>query len=127
MAAYEAGTSVRLRAFHLMPGMPPPEGERHSHEYRIEARVTRRDLDTRGMVVDLAELEELLEETAAHVHGRDLDRIKPEGAEAVTVEIFARWVHDQLADRLRRAGADTLRVAVWESPDEFGAYEAPLP
>ena len=123
---YEAGTAVRLRAFHVMPGMPPPEGERHAHDYRIEVVVGREELDDRGMVVDLAELDDALEDVAAHVHGRDLDRIRPEGVEAVTVELFARWAHGALAERVRLAGGTTLTVRVWESADEWGAYTAPV-
>ncbi|HWC32692.1 MAG TPA: 6-carboxytetrahydropterin synthase [Actinomycetota bacterium] len=123
---YEIGTAVRLRAFHVMPDMPPPEGERHAHDYRVEAIVRRRELDERGMVVDLDELRDALEEGAAHVHGRDLDRIRPESTDAVTVEVFARWFHGEVAERVRRAGAEELEIRVWESPDDYGAYGAPL-
>ena len=52
-AVYETGTALQVEAFHVMPGMPPPEGERHSHDYRLEVVVRRDDLDERGMVVDL--------------------------------------------------------------------------
>ena len=37
---YEVGTSREVRAYHVMPGMPPPEGERHSHDYRFDVVVT---------------------------------------------------------------------------------------
>jgi 6-pyruvoyl-tetrahydropterin synthase len=123
---YRAGTAVRMRAFHVMPGQPPPEGERHAHEYRVEVIVGRKEVDAAGMVVDLAALQEMLEEIAGHVHGRDLERIRPSDAEAVTVEVLARWFHDQLADRLRAAGAATLEVRAWESADAFGAYASRL-
>ena len=123
---YEVGTAVRLRAFHVMPGLPPPEGERHPHDYRVQVVVRRAELDERGMVVDLADLEDALEDVAAHVHGRDLERIRPEGVEAVTVEVFARWFHGALAERVRRAGGEELGIRVWESPDDYGAFDAPL-
>ena len=126
MNGYEVGTTVRIRAFHVMPGLPPPEGERHAHEYRVEIAVGRERLDDGWMVVDLAMLEEALEEAAAHVHGRDLDRIRPEGVEAVTVEVLARWFHDELAERIRGAGGERLVVRVWESADEYGAYGSAL-
>ena len=44
-----------------MPGMPPPEGERHSHDYRLDVVVRRDDLDERGMVVDLDLLDQALD------------------------------------------------------------------
>jgi 6-pyruvoyltetrahydropterin/6-carboxytetrahydropterin synthase len=106
--------------------MPPPEGERHSHDYRLDVVVRRDDLDERGMVVDLDLLEQALQDAAAQVDGADLDRIQPAGAEAVTVELFARWVHGQLAAALGGRPGVTLAVRVWESPTAFGGYTAPL-
>jgi 6-pyruvoyl-tetrahydropterin synthase len=123
---YETGTALQVRAFHVMPGMPPPEGERHSHDYRLEVVVRRDDLDERGMVVDLDLLDEGLRSAAAQVDGADLETILPAGAEAVTVEVFARWLHDQLSAAVGRLPGATLAVRVWESPDAFGGYAASL-
>jgi 6-pyruvoyltetrahydropterin/6-carboxytetrahydropterin synthase len=123
---YETGTALQVRAFHVMPGMPPPEGERHSHDYRLDVVVRRDDLDERGMVVDLDLLDRALRDAAAQVDGADLERIRPAGAEAVTVEVFARWVHGQLAAGLGDLAGVTLAVRVWESATAFGGYTAPL-
>ena len=123
---YETGTAVGVRAFHVMPGMPPPEGERHSHDYRLDVVVRRNDLDEWGMVVDLDLLDRALREAAAQVDGADLERIQPPDAETVTVEVFAHWLHGQLATALGRLPVATLAVRVWENPDAFGGYTAPL-
>ena len=123
---YETGTSVQVRAFHVMPGMPPPEGQRHSHDYRLEIVVRRDELDDRGMVVDLDLLDRALREAAAWVEDQDLDRIQPADADAVTVELFARWLHAELAAALGPLSAVTLSVRVWESAVAFGGYTAPL-
>ena len=123
---YETGTAVQVRAFHVMPGMPPPEGERHAHDYRLEIVVRRDELDDRGMVVDLDLLDRALREAAAWVEDQDLDRIQPADADAVTVELFARWLHAELAAALGPLPAVTLSVRVWESAVAFGGYTAPL-
>jgi 6-pyruvoyltetrahydropterin/6-carboxytetrahydropterin synthase len=122
---YETGTAVDVRAFHIMPGMPPPEGERHSHDYKLDVVVRRDDLDERGMVVDLDVLNQALQDTAARLDGADLDALMPE-EEAVTVEVFARWVHRQLGVALGRVPGATLAVRVWEDPVAFGGYTAGL-
>ena len=93
---YETGTALQVRAFHVMPGMPPPEGERHAHDYRLDVVVRRDDLDDRGMVVDLDLLDGALRDAAAQVDGADLEQIRPADAEAVTVEVFAEWLHREL-------------------------------
>ena len=121
---YETGTALEVHAFHVMPGMPPPEGERHSHDYRFDVVVSRDDLDERGMVVDLDLLDGALRDAAAQVDGADLEKIVD--AEAVTVEVFARWLHDQLSAALGRLAGVTLAVRVWESPVAFGGYTATL-
>jgi 6-pyruvoyl-tetrahydropterin synthase len=121
---YETGTALQVRAFHVMPGMPPPEGERHSHDYRLDVVVRRDDLDDRGMVVDLDLLDRALRNAAAYVDGADLEIIQP--AAAVTVEVFARWLHGQLSAALGRLPGATLAVRVWESPVAFGGYTASL-
>ena len=117
---------MQVRAFHVMPGMPPPEGERHAHDYRLDVVVRRDELDDRGMVVDLDVLDGALRDAAAQIDGADLERIQPPDAEAVTVEVFARWLHGRLADALGALPGGTLAVRVWESPVAFGGYTASL-
>ena len=119
---YEAGTTARVHAFHVMPGLPPPEGERHSHDYRLEVVASRQRLDDRGMVVDLDALDGALREVTGRLENADLDRVV--GEDVVTVEVFARWVHGQLAVALGPIPGATLAVRVWESPDAFGGYSA---
>jgi 6-pyruvoyl-tetrahydropterin synthase len=123
---HEVGTCVEVRAFHVMPGMAGPEGTLHAHDYRLDVVVRRAQLDEQGMVCDLDVLDAALKKTAGQIAGQDLEMIRPPDAEAVTVEIFARWVHDSLAPTVRSAGAEELSVRVWESPVAFGGYSAPL-
>jgi 6-pyruvoyltetrahydropterin/6-carboxytetrahydropterin synthase len=123
---FETGTAVAVRATHVMPGVEGPEGEPHEHDYRIEVVVRRVDLDDRGMVIDLDVLEAALREVAGQVDGQDLEGIRPPEAEAVTVEVFARWAHERLEPAVRGAGADELAVRVWESADAFGGYRATI-
>ncbi len=124
---YETGTIRSVRAFHVMPGVEGPEGERHAHDYRVEVVVGCAQLDERAMGIDLDVLDAALQEALSAVEEADLDeRIRPPGAEAVTVEVFARWIFDQLSEAARAAGGHALAVRVWESPTAFGGYHAPL-
>ena len=122
---YEAGLSRAVRAFHVMPGMPGPEGQLHDHDYRIEVVVSRDQLDDRAMVCDLDVMEAALTELTGQIEGRNLEEIRPAGAEAVTVEVFARWVHDTLSAAIAAAGGATLAVRIWETPVAFGGYRGP--
>jgi 6-pyruvoyltetrahydropterin/6-carboxytetrahydropterin synthase len=119
---HQVGTAVDVRALHVMPGAPEPEGSLHAHDYRIEIVVERAELDRQGMVCDLDVLDAALRGLADHVRDADLEKIRPDRFEAVTVEVFARWVHDRLSEPVRRAGGEVLTVRVWESPLAYGGY-----
>ena len=121
------GASAPLRALHRIPWLPPPEGDLHAHDYRVEVVVERASLDARGTVCDLDAVEAALREAVAALEGKDLDAtVKRPGAEAVTVEILARWFHARLAEAIRAAGGEALAVRVWESETAFGGYRAPV-
>jgi 6-pyruvoyltetrahydropterin/6-carboxytetrahydropterin synthase len=83
--------------------------------------VSRPLLDERGMVCDLDVLRAALDGAIDHVSDKNLEIIQPADAEAVTVELFARWTHDRIRDAL---GSDdiALQVRVWETPEAFGGY-----
>jgi 6-pyruvoyl-tetrahydropterin synthase len=128
---FETGTSLFVRSFHIMPGAPPPEGVRHSHDYRIDVVVGRERLDERGMVVDLDVLHAELRRLGDVLDGADLDEVvRPPDAGAVTVEVFAEWFHDRLLEGLDAAGGsgcDSLAVRVYENEVAFGGYRSSAP
>jgi 6-pyruvoyltetrahydropterin/6-carboxytetrahydropterin synthase len=123
--SYEVGAIASLRAMHVMP-VEGPEGRLHAHDYRVHVLASRSRLDARGMVVDLDVLRDEMASVLEPLRGADLGGIAPAEAQGVTVEVFARWVHDALADRLAAEGAESLRVRVWESETEFAGYSADL-
>lgn len=122
---YEVGTRRQVHAFHVMPGLPPPEGERHGHDYGLDVVVRRETLDDDGMVVDLDRLGRAVQDTADRVAGRDLDAVIG-GPGPVTVEVFAQWAHERIGAALGVSAGAVLSVRVWESPTEFGGYTAPV-
>lgn len=122
---YTVGTAIEFTAQHVMPGQPGPEGVLHEHDYRLEVVLMRAELDERGMVCDLDVLDAALQKIDARVAGQNLDTIRPADADAVTVEVFARWAHDELSAVLGGTGVDTIDVRVYENAFAFGGYTAP--
>ena len=122
---FEVGLSANFTASHVMPGVEGPEGELHEHDYRLEVVASRRQLDERSMVCDLDDLERALSATVEVVEGKDLELIRPPDAEAVTVEVLARWSHAEVGRRLGEGAVELLSVRVWESPVAFGGYSGP--
>ena len=122
--SFEVGIVGTVRASHVMPGRPLPEGELHPHDYRLDVVIERGEVDEGGMVVDLDVLRRALEETITEIAGADLgERLR---MEEVTVERFAGWLHARIADALGSLPGGTIHVRVWEAPDAFGGYAAPV-
>ena len=119
---FQVGTAIEFPAQHIMPGHPGPEGQLHEHEYRLEVVLERERLDERGMVCDLDILDAVLDKIDSTLRGQNLEIIQPPEAEAVTVEVFAKWAYDTIADALRGSGVDTCAVRVYENADAFGGY-----
>jgi 6-pyruvoyltetrahydropterin/6-carboxytetrahydropterin synthase len=119
---FEVGASTSFRAFHEMPDRPPPENERHPHDYRVEVVAERELLDERGMVCDLDILTRSLADVAGTARDQDLSEVC--GTDVVTVEVFAAWIHDRLAEPLGGDGAEVVAVRVWESDEAFGGIRA---
>ena len=119
--SYAVGIVDTVRARHVMPGMPLPEGAPHDHDYRIEMSVERTALDDAGMVVDIDVLRRALAAVTDRMAGADLGEVL-ETDEAVTVERLSRWLHAGLAEGLGSLHEAAMTVRVWEGPDAFGAY-----
>jgi 6-pyruvoyl-tetrahydropterin synthase len=118
---FGAGVVRSVGATHVMPDDDGPEGQPHAHEYRVEVTVEVPALDLRGMAVDLLDLEAALDAALTRVRDRDLETIRPPHLPAVTVEVFARWIHDQMRERIL---SGDIAVRVWEHEQAFGSYRS---
>lgn len=122
---FQVGTAAEFVAQHIMPGVEGPEGTLHSHDYRLEVVLEREQLDGRGMVCDLDILHAVLDGIVDTVSGENLEIIRPPESEAVTVEVFAKWAHEQFAEGLAGSGVDDISVRVYENPVAFGGFSGP--
>jgi len=105
-------------------GSPEPM---HGHNWRVQVTVEARELDDRGMVIDLEllrrEMHEVLDRFD-HTHLNDLPAFDGErGAPAsVTGERVAEVVCLELARRLDSGYRRVVEVGVWMTDHERAAY-----
>jgi 6-pyruvoyl-tetrahydropterin synthase len=86
----------------------------HAHDYVVVVTV-RGQLDAHGFLVDLVALDALLAERIGALDGSDLnERVFGRSGVQPTTEALARWVWDELVDRVPRP-ARLARVRVAES------------
>lgn len=124
--SFEVGVVARFEAAHRLRGDFGPAQRRHGHTYRVEVRARGAGLRPDGTLCDLGLLQEAARQAVSALDYRDLDELEPFRGSNSTAEAVARYVWEQIAPRLAGEGLLALRVRVWESPDAFAGYEAPL-
>lgn len=129
------GVTVRDHAMvaHSLRGRQfGPAQALHGATYVVEATFRAHELDPDGVVVDIGLASSLLADVVGGLTYRNLDEDERFADTNTTTEVLARWVADQLGDRVT-AGAlgdagdrlDSLVVTLHESPDAWVSFERP--
>ncbi len=101
----------------------PGEGERlHGHNWRIRATVRANELDSRGFVLDFADLGGALRALVEPYEHVFLNEIPPFSDINPTAENIARVVADGLAAKFDDARVKVVRIDVWESDQCKATY-----
>lgn len=110
-AAVRVSASYNFEAAHQLPNLPDSHKCKrlHGHNYRVEISVEG-PLDSRGFVIDFAELDAAVQPLIDELDHRFLNEIA--GLENPTSEILALWLKDRIA------AAIDMRplVRVYETP-----------
>ena len=118
---FEVGTTASFRAFHRMPGQPPPEDERHAHGGRRgggrEGTARRARHGARSSMSSWRRSRRRSVACASTTCGSPEEPTRDGG-------VFAAWFHERLAAPLRGDGAEVVAVRVWESAEAFGGVRA---
>jgi len=101
----------------------------HGHNYTVEVSVAGRPDAVTGMVMDLAELKEILNrEVVAPYDHRFLNYETPPFDKVIpTTENIARDIWNRIAPRLESAARRLHGVRVYETPDLFVDYSGEPP
>ncbi|MBL8606517.1 MAG: 6-carboxytetrahydropterin synthase [Myxococcales bacterium] len=101
----------------------PGEGERlHGHNWRIRATVRASELDSRGFVLDFADLGGALRALVEPYEHVFLNEIPPFSDINPTAENIARVVADGLAAKFDDARVKVVRIDVWENDQCKATY-----
>ena len=101
-----------------------PAQRLHGATYAVEATFRRAELDSDGVVIDIARAAEELRAVLAELDYRNLDDEPSLGGVNTTTEALARLIADRLAERVAAAPElDSLVVTLHESPAASASYE----
>lgn len=103
-----------------------PENETHAHHYVVEVRVSGRELDDHGYVVDICEIETVIEEQVNRYRDQTLNRLAEFEGLNPSLEHFSRIISDSISEKIQTRNLTSLTVKIWENDIAWAAYTKEL-
>lgn len=97
----------------------------HGHNYRVRVHLQAERLDELGMVLDFADLKEMMQGILGPFDHRVINDIPPFDQRNTTAELFSQYVFEEVARSLaEEERVRVTRVEVWENDSACAVYEA---
>lgn len=96
----------------------------HGHNFRVQAAISGRELDSLGMLVDFKKVKGWLQDILEQLDHRVLNDVPPFDTLNPTAENLSRYIHDKLSEHTRPLGLRVDSVGVWET-ERYCAYYMP--
>lgn len=104
----------------------------HGHNYRVRVHLRASRLDELGMVLDFADLKQMMQEIVGPFDHQVINDIPPFDQRNTTAELLSEYVYEEVARRLTglepgQPGEPRVRVAkveVWETETSCAIFEA---
>lgn len=94
----------------------------HGHNWKVEVTVSARQLDKSGLGIDFKVLKAQTRELLQSLDHKYLNELEPFRTVSPSSENIARYLYEQLCDRLNSANVTVERVNVWESEYACASY-----
>jgi 6-pyruvoyltetrahydropterin/6-carboxytetrahydropterin synthase len=97
----------------------------HGHNYRVRVHLKAERLDELGMVLDFADLKQMMQEIVGPFDHQVINEIPPFDQRNTTAELISQYVFEKVAHCLE--GQERVRVAkveVWETETSCAIFEA---
>jgi 6-pyruvoyltetrahydropterin/6-carboxytetrahydropterin synthase len=98
----------------------------HGHRYVVEAAWGFDGVGEGGMAYDFTDAKRHLRAIADHLDHENLNDLPPFTEIEPSAENQARWIFDQLRERLGTEAEHLLYVRVWETPNQYAQYSERL-
>lgn len=94
----------------------------HGHRYVVEAALAFDELGEGGMAYDFTDAKRHLRAIADHLDHENINELEPFTELEPSAENQARWIFEQLRERLGDHGRHLAYVRVWETPNQWAQY-----
>jgi 6-pyruvoyltetrahydropterin/6-carboxytetrahydropterin synthase len=124
---YSLGVQREFSARHyLVGGDWGPENIEHSHRYRMELVLEKKQLDRHGFLVDIVAVEDHMDAVVAEYQGKTINALAAFEGINPSIERLATVIHDAFRERLAHFRLQALAVTIWEDDIAWTSYRAVL-
>ena len=88
----------------------------------VEAGLAFEDVGAGGMAYDFTEAKRRLREITEELDHENLNDLPPFLEQETSAENQARYIYEQMKERLGAEGEHVLYVRVWETPNQWAQY-----
>jgi len=103
-----------------------PAQRLHGATYEVITEYATDRLDVNGIVMDIGVCLRVLGEAIAPLRFQNLDELPQFSGTNTTTEALAKWIHGEVASRVRGTFRGALRVTLEESRVAWASYEGPV-
>ena len=105
----------------LIGGDWGPENQLHSHHYKLEVRISAKELNKHGYLLDIVDFSEHLETVVSQYQDRTLNDLPEFEGLNPSIEHFARIIYQALATHMDDPSQRML-VRLWEDDIGWASY-----
>ncbi len=110
-------------AAHHLRGYRGKCEELHGHNWKVEVSLSSKSLDKIGMIADFKDIKAILKRVLEKLDHKDLNNISYFKKVNPTSENIARYIFDEIKDKLKIKGCLLDKIRVWESENASATYE----
>nr|WP_281253277.1 6-carboxytetrahydropterin synthase [Longibacter salinarum] len=103
-----------------------PENEWHSHHFTVEVELTGDTLNEYGYLVDIDDVKAGLDEIEHRYSDATLNELDEFAGLNPSVEHFARFCCQRIADHVTAKNVDRIDLRIWEDDDAWASYTMAL-
>lgn len=119
---YEISITTHFSAAHHLENYQGSCEAHHGHNWEIEVFVSGSELDDTGLLIDFRELKGRTAEVIGGLDHVDLNTLSAFSEENPTSENIARYIWEQLSEKINCERYRVSRVDVHETPGSVASY-----
>jgi len=119
---YEITIKAVFSAAHSLRDYEGPCSRVHGHNWVVEVVACGERLQPNGILVDFREIKQVTSEVLSRLDHTNLNEVPPFNKTNPTSENLARWIYEQVRERMMTSDVNVTRVNVREAETSCASY-----